>query len=368
MFDQGIIGRCPGRFLATPCLVGVGREMRCFATVRERLFVGEAAIARCYIGAWRRDSVGTWVEQEMEWIGETSDDGYLYAQPMASVLSGGRIVLTTQRIRVPDDRYPSRFNPSTRGVAPTEVVWMESLDGGRSWTPPRALRFEGSCGIDVNCNILELDDGDWFWPCERWKDWEDISPLRIRGFGLRSSDRGETWHKVLDFPSSYDEDRIYSHTKYASRKDGRHCALHWTTSPDMTRDFDLHYVEADPSCTTWSEPRPTGIPGQNSWILDLGEGRLAASVAVGENDAVQPGVYAFLSQDDGVTWNHEEATLLWGACEGEREQFRRDSDSLFHVAFGQVAIAEDVDGRPIFAWRCFDDSEETCVRYAKLTY
>ena len=366
VLDQGIIAQLPGRYLATPSLTVGGGEIVCFATVRERLFVGEAAMARCYIGAWRRDEDrASWAAEEMAWIGKADDDGHWYAQPMASELSEGRIVLTTQRIRVPGDQYPSRFNPETGGLAPTEVVWMVSEDGGRNWTPPRVPSFRESSESDVNCNLLELENGDWFWPCERWKTWDDPSSLRIRGFGLLSRDRGESWEKVADFPSSYDDDQIYSHTKYATKTDGRICALQWTTSPAMKRDFDLHYVEAQPTANSWSEPRPTGIPGQNSWVLDLGEGAMVATVAVGENEVLEPGVYAFFSRDDGCTWNHDEAVVLWVGCEREREQFRKDSDSMFKVAFGQVAIVQEIGGGIVCAWRCFD-GEETCLRYARL--
>ena len=323
-------------------------------------------MAKCYIGAWRRDAdMETWIEQEMAWIGDADDDGFLYAQPMASELSGGRIALTTQRIGVPDDRYPSRFHPLTGGLAPTEVVWMISDDGGRTWTSPRVPLFDGASRFDTNGTLLELNNGDWFWPCERWKAWEDASPTIIRGFGLLSRDCGETWEKIVNLPRP-DESRICSHSKFARRQDGRFCGLGWTTSPGMLEDHDLCYIEADASCRSWLTPRSTGIPGQNSWILDRGNGVMAATVAVGENDAMEPGVYAFFSEDDGATWHHDDAVMLWAACDREREQFRRDSDSLFKVAFGQVAIATDVDGGILYAWRCFDEDEETCIRYARL--
>lgn len=284
---------------------------------------------------------------------------------MATELRGERIVLSAQRVEKPDERYPSRFNPRTQGLAPTEVVWMVSEDQGRTWTPPSVPRFEGAGKIDANCNLLELKNGNWFWPYERWKAWDDDAPLHIKGFGLLSTDRGKSWKKAVDFPSSNDSERIYSHTKYAGKKDGRVCALQWTTRPGMIEDYDLHYVEADTSCGTWVEPRSTGIPGQNSWILDPVDGAMAATVAVGENETIEPGVYAFFSDDDGVTWNHDAAVQLWPACAREWEQFRKNSDSLFKVAFGQVAIAQDVDGGILCAWRCFDDRRETCIRYAQ---
>ena len=115
--NQGILARIPGRFLATPNLVASGDALLCFATVRERLFVGEERMARCYIGSWScGDDLNTWTEQSVQWMGETGDDGYLYAQPMASTLNGDRIVLTTQRIAEAGDQYPSRFQSTDRRV------------------------------------------------------------------------------------------------------------------------------------------------------------------------------------------------------------------------------------------------------------
>ena len=200
--NQGILARIPGRFLATPSLVASGDAFLCFATVRKRLFVGEERMARCYIGSWRcGDDLNTWTEQSVQCMGETDDDGYLYAQPMASALKGNRIVLTTQRIAEPGDQYPSRFNPRTGGLAPTEPVWMISDDQGLTWTRPRVPSFSDSSKIDVNCNLLELPDDDWFWPLERWKAWDDPSQLRVARFGLRSSDLSRTWRKTYNFPN-----------------------------------------------------------------------------------------------------------------------------------------------------------------------
>ena len=48
--------------------------------------------------------------------------------------------------------------------------------------------FEEQTRIDAPCNILELSNGDWLWGCERWKGWDDTSPVHIRGFALRSTD------------------------------------------------------------------------------------------------------------------------------------------------------------------------------------
>lgn len=363
LLDDGILTPCPGRFAATPSLVVTGEDTVCYATIR--LYTAKQELLRCYVGAWRRAGAGGWLEETMQWIGDADDGGHYYAQPMVSDLGSGRLLLTTQRVRKHDREYPSRFNPITSGLAPTEMVWMYSEDGGRTWTPPVVPDFPDRTVIDAPCNIVQLQNGDWLWGCERWKGWDDAVPVRIRGFALRSSDRGASWFRQPDFPGGRDDQRIYSHSKYVLRHDGRIASLKWTTSPGMSQDFDLHYVEGDASGTEWSSPRATGIPGQNSWLLDHGNGVMAAAVAIGDNDLMPAGVYAVSSDDDGRTWDRERATLLWPASNRERKLFSRNSDSQFKVAFGQVAIAP-VDGGFLCTWSCLGEDGETCLRYAQL--
>ncbi len=90
---------------------------------------------------------------------------------------------------------------------------------------------------------------------------------------------------------------MYSHGRFTKMLDGRIAALHWTQQVGSGEDLDLHLTTSDLSGTTWTDPAPTGIAGQTSWLADLGDGVLAAAYTsrAGRN----PGIMMVLSEDEG---------------------------------------------------------------------
>jgi hypothetical protein len=64
---------------------------------------------------------------------------------------------------------------------------------------------------------------------------------------------------------------MYSHSRYSRLADGSIGALQWAQSVGGTDNFDLHLVTSDRTGRAWSQPRPTGIPAQTSWLADLGQ-------------------------------------------------------------------------------------------------
>jgi hypothetical protein len=336
-------------------------ELLCFFRLGQAFYSLDGRIGQ----ARSTDGGHTWTD-ETNLLAEVVGGPYTYTAPHASRLADGTVLLLAQR-HASDDREALRFNPETGGMRPVEFVLGSSADGGRIWNDVTTIDPDSDVAVDAPSAVLELPDGRWFLACEAWKNWDDASPLHIRGFALFSSDRGRSWGERIDFPSAADEQRMYSHSRYTRMADGSIGALQWTQSVGGEQNFDLHLVTSDASGRDWLVPRPTGIPAQTSWLADLGGGRLAAAYTVREG--MEPGIRVALSEDGGATWDLEHAPLVWDAVGQEWLGVARKPAypaSHDNIAFGKPNLAVLPSGDLIASWWC-TQSCVTHARYARLT-
>ena len=338
-----------------------GDQLLCFYRLGQAFYSLDGRLAQLR----SVDGGRTWLDEGL--VRDPAADGspFTYTAPHGSRLRDGTVLLLAQRYPA-DASNAIRFNPATGGLKPSESVLFQSTDEGATWSPPAMLDLAQPGMIDTPSGVIELLDGRWFLACEVWKAWDDASPLHIRGFGLFSRDRGRTWGERVDFPSAADGTRMYSHSRYTQLQDGAIGALQWTQSIGGNENFDLHLVTSDPAARAWSQPRPTAIPAQTSWLADLGNGRMAAAYTV--RQGMTPGIVVALSHDAGRTWDLERQLMVWDAVGQEflgvahKPSYPTSHDN---IAFGKPNLARLPDGDLIAAWWC----TQACVthaRYARL--
>ena len=162
-----------------------------------------------------------------------------------------------------------------------------------------------------------------------------------------------------------DDTKMHSHSRYTRMLDGRVFVLHWTQDIGATQNLDIHMSVSDTSARVWSEPAPTGIPGQTSWAADLGNDRIAAAYTNRERN---PGIKVVLSEDGGKTWNRDKEIMVWDAVGQEfigvvhRPDYPRSHEN---IAFGKPNLARLPDGSLICSWWC-TQACVTHIRYARL--
>jgi hypothetical protein len=336
-------------------------ELLCFYRLGQAFYSNDGRLAQLR----SKDGGRTWVEEGL--IRDPTRDAaaYTYTAPHATRLRDGTLLLVAHRYRA-DDAELLRFNPKTGGAKPTETLLFRSTDLGQSWSDPQRLDLGTGPMIDTPSSILELNDGSWFLACEVWKGWDDPKPAHIKGYAIFSTDKGKTWRDRVDFPSSAEPERMYSHSRYTRMLDGRIGALQWTQSVGGQQNFDLHLVVSDNTGREWSRPQPTGIHAQTSWVADLGNHRLAAVYTVREG--MQPGIRVALSDDGGRSWDLEQAVLVWDAVGQEflgvaqKPQYPSSHDN---IAFGKPNLARLPGGDLVAAWWC-TQACVTHIRYARL--
>ena len=160
------------------------------------------------------------------------------------------------------------YTSQKSGNQDTAVVRRRvSTDHGESWSAPDVLI--GDAGTFVRQPVLVLANGDWLIgtflcrtvPGVKWVGDDDISALRL------SSDQGRTWRKI-EVPGSLG----CVHMNIVEAGKGELLALFRSRWADF-----IHESRSLDGGLTWSEPKPTELPNNNSSIqaTRLGDGRLA---------------------------------------------------------------------------------------------
>jgi hypothetical protein len=361
VISEGILYRNPSPGLRAECayLPNVvplsDTEILCFYRIGSAFYSADGRLAKLR----STDGGETWLTEGLVWDPRDDQGPYSYTAPHATRLRDGILLLVARRWDRSDADQPI-FNPETGGIQPGEHVLFRSTDDGRSWSKPELLALPGGGLADTPSQIIELNDARWFLACELWKGWEDTRPLHIKGFAVFSDDEGKTWTDVVDLPRAVD--KMYSHSRYTHLLDGRIAALQWTQDVGTAQDLDLHFTVSDETGTRWSEPHPTGILGQTSWLADLGDGLLAAAYT--SRKGMQPGIYVALSEDGGEAWDVENQVMVWDAVGQEflgvehKPSYPASHDN---IAFGKPNLARLPNGELICSWWC----TQACVTHTR---
>ena len=336
-------------------------EVMCFYRLGQAFYSIDGKLARLR----SIDGGRTWQTEGLVWAPRDDDATCSYTAPHATRFSDGSMVLIAFRVDFSDPDRPM-FNPETGGVRPHQTILFRSADDGHTWSEPEVLEAPHKGLANPPSQIIELNDGRWWLGWERWKVWDDPTPLHIKGSYTLSEDRGKTWSDPVDLPSASAGERMYSHSRYTRMRDGRIAALQWTQKVGSAEDLDLHFTLSDETGTGWSTPRPTGIMGQTSWVADLGDQVLAAAYTAREG--MKPGIMVVLSEDEGTTWDLDNQVQVWDAVGQEflgvvhKPSYPASHDN---IAFGKPNLARLPDGTLVCSWWCTQACVTHC-RFARL--
>lgn len=216
----------------------------------------------------------------------------------------------------PDGKLWLLYTAQKSGNQDTAVIrYRISEDQGYTWGEIDTL-FD-TPGIFIRQPITVLDNGDWLlpiWYCytnpgEKWTGNKDVSAVKI------SSDQGRTWIEV-PVPDSLG----CVHMNIEKLDDGRLIALFRSRWADH-----IYQSESSDNGRTWSSPRPTSLPNNNSSIqfTKLSNGHLALvfnNISATESMERRASLYDDIEdEEEELTGNAEavssndERQAFWGA-------------------------------------------------------
>lgn len=200
-------------------------------------------------------------------------------------------------------------NPETQGFVETELLQFRSADDGRTWAGPQIVAppLVGP-SFELCSPVIALRDGRRLWPTSTWKGWDGDNPSGMKAIALVSRDAGRTWPDYVDVMNGVAEDVIYWEQKLVELDDSRLLAVCWTHDLAAGADRQVHYALSVDGGRSFGPPRPTGLHGQTSTPIPLGEGRLVCVYRRTD----RPGLWASYARLDGDVWVNEAELGLWG--------------------------------------------------------
>lgn len=355
---------------------GYRHDLACFSNVVQlsggELFCaynrGSAIYATdlAFYAARSTDGGLTWPEQSCIHESSTDELPYSWHDPMLGVLNSGTLVITAFRVDRSDPDRPI-FNDETGGICEFELVLLRSSDDGRTWSRPQQMTIPDGLVLTPSSGVIELENGRWFLPCDRWHAFDSEQPYRPQVVGLFSDDHGATWTDQVVIADVNSQNQGFWHGQVFRMVDGRLFTMFWTALLNENLDSQgLYRCMGTSDGTEWSEPEPTDIPGQTNHAVDLGEGRMLDLYT--RRDGSRPGFYAVLSANEGQTWDLDNQLCVWDASGRDKlgvdasDTYPRSHDT---IAFGAPRAICLSDGDALATYWCTEMSV-THVRCARL--
>ena len=307
------------------------------------------------------DGGTTWQEDGIVREQRQDDRPYSYSAPTPTLLSDGSLVLVAMR-RDHSDPSMLAVNPKTGALMPVQTLLFRSSDRGHTWSEPEVIEIPDQMILDVSGPVIELNDGRWFIPFDRGKNYDDPSPVKTYMLGLFSNDRGRNWSSPVDVADGRSASIGYFHGRVIKLLDGRLFTLAWARDETSGDFLPIHRVVSDTRGENWSVPAATTLPGQTSWAADLGDGLMVAAYTY--RDGAQPGIMAALSLDGGATWDMDGQVRLWDAT--GRETIGIASVTTYPqshdvIAFGKPMATRTADGDVLVSFW----ATEQCMTHAR---
>ena len=246
-------------------------------------------------------------------------------------------------------------NPATLGFVETQLILLRSADGGRTWRGPQPIEPPlAGPSFEICSPILPLSDGRWLAPTATWKGWHGECPNGMKAIALLSYDRGRTWPEYVDVMNGVAEDVIYWEQKLVDLGDGRLLAVCWTHDLRAGADRPVHYAISRDYGRSFGPPRSTGLLGQTTTPIWLGDGRLVCVYRRTD----RPGLWATYARLEGDEWVNEAELPLWGAeraAAGSLVGGHNLSQEFANLKFGLPAGLVLPDGQVFVAFWCVEE-------------
>ena len=272
IIDQGILSHVEGRGAYHPWITPLSN-----GTFIASQSVGTSlASTDKSIEVLRSDDGKTWVNEGSIHGGGPPTDGYGYVGPQISEASYGRLVMTAGRTKATGDRI---YDPESEAMQRPENLVLWSSDQGRTWSDPEIVPVDLP-PEKYTCNgagsLQQLSSHRWMYPLETWKPEGYDGPPDQKAIAVFSADQGRTWGDLTVIADDPTGNLLWWDGMCAVLPDGRIYTLFWTHRYGTSEDLANHWSISADQGRTWSNPRPTNLPGQVCSPIPLSDGRVAA--------------------------------------------------------------------------------------------
>lgn len=277
------------------------------------------------------------------------------------LLGDGRIIMLGYKFFRPNPELPLG-NPKTGGLLEDQVYFAMSEDAGKTWSEHKEIQCIWGGHVEASAPLTVLDDGSWATPITGFRTWEGEQTSRNCGRLLRSYDQGETWNDdvvCMQFPG--DGITCYEQ-RMCQMKNGALVVIGWNEEMQTGKLLNNHVTVSFDNGITFGAPIDTGIHGQASSILHLGDNRVLTLHAV-RRDTDEPGIYACIADLSDGDWKNIITEKIWEPVSPVVKN-SRVAEIFAFLKFGQPGAILLRDGDILMShWVCEDGCYKTvCTR------
>ena len=254
-----------------------------------------------------------------------------------------------------------RSNRETLGQVPMRLFWIESKDGGRSWSAPQWIEPPLVGPTWELCHpIIELPDKSWAAPAATWRGWNGELPNGELTGLLISKDQGSTWPTFTVTFDGKASGFIHWEQSVVVRRDQSLLATAWVYDPRNKETKPSMFVVRPAGASEFGAPIPTGFLAQTCKIIELGSGKILA--AYRRHD--RPGLWVEVATVTGERWITEQRGLIWGGVQSGMAGKASTSEELNALRFGypSMSLLENGDVLLVF-WGT--QSTQTAIRWIR---
>lgn len=285
-----------------------------------------------------------------------------------TVLPDGRILCAVMWVDRRERNKPL-FNPSTEGILPLSTLFLESRDGGSTWSEIGELGDSPIAGpLAITGPILDLLDGRLACPFEVNKDYDDDGFWRHAAAWKTSADGGRTWSEHREIANDPTGKLMYWDA-HIVRASNRICyAAFWTYDRERMHDLTIHLSSSRDLGDSWSRPHDLGVVGQVADPVPLPDGNFLL-VYVDRFDTRS--IRALLSRDGGITFSSDPIIIHQQLREtSDVGEFSGTTDYLQDMnlwTFGRVNSVTD-DARSVWITYYAGDIQCTGIYCARIDF
>jgi len=222
---------------------------------------------------------------------------------------GGRLLAFGYRYRRDNPDLPIG-NPETGGVLDSKIIFTESPDMGKTWSKPKIINRSFSEPVEASAPITILKKGSWVSPIANFFNWEGKCPSGLHGRLIRSDDQGKTWDDsaiTMEFESR--EVAIWEQ-RLCELENGKLLVIAWNENLVTGERLSNHYVISEDGGRSFSKPASTGIMGQASSVLNIGNNKVLALHCL-RRDTNRPGIYGYIVDLANGNWDIICEEIIW---------------------------------------------------------
>jgi hypothetical protein len=300
------------------------------------------------------DGGKTWKEEGVVRDPSKDEKEFMYYHGAVTKLKNGRLIAVLTRF---DRSDPGElmWDPETGfGYPQSEIVILWSDNKGQDWSEPKIVPFpEGMLG-NHGGPVIELDNGNLMLGWEQWKHSTDPLPFpEQKSLVFISEDGGNNWGYPVIVADGTKKKIGYFDARFTRMGSGQLLALFWTFDIKADKAMAVHRSVSRDSGETWSDPEPTNITnGAIAHPVRLDNGKLLAAYTVRYGG--DPGIYAVLSGDEGISWDINDRVRLWDATGNTNvgPMKDRELETMMGYAFGMPYVMQLKDGNVMACFWC----------------